>query len=130
MLSINKKIIIIVFKNNLLAVRSYKLWNCRYFLHEYKGCGCGQSTQYFSLRKILIAKQLAVWWLEHTGESLIIAITTKIFFFIIYWLSISFKGLSPVLTNFALAHKQQRCLCLINCNKHRLSWALPKPTSL
>ncbi|WP_405353343.1 hypothetical protein, partial [Ruminococcus sp.] len=22
------------------------------------------------------------------------------------------KGLSPVLTNFALAHKQQRCLCL------------------
>ncbi|WP_405355401.1 hypothetical protein, partial [Ruminococcus sp.] len=27
----------------------------------FKGCGCGQSPQYFRLRKFFIAKQLAVW---------------------------------------------------------------------
>ncbi|WP_405353839.1 hypothetical protein, partial [Ruminococcus sp.] len=31
---------------------------------------CGRSPQYFSLRKILIAKQFAVWRLEQIGESL------------------------------------------------------------
>ncbi|WP_405354667.1 hypothetical protein, partial [Ruminococcus sp.] len=43
----------------------------------FKGCGCGQSPQYFRLRKFFIAKQLAVWRLEHNSESLIIAIATQ-----------------------------------------------------
>jgi len=36
----------------------------------FKGCGCGQRPQILSVYcNLTIAKQLAVWRLEHNGES-------------------------------------------------------------
>ncbi|WP_405352952.1 hypothetical protein, partial [Ruminococcus sp.] len=42
-----------------------------------KVVGVGKAHKTFSLHKILIAKQQAVWLLEHNGDSLIIAIATQ-----------------------------------------------------
>ncbi|WP_405355621.1 hypothetical protein [Ruminococcus sp.] len=53
--------------------------------------GVGKAHNTLNYRKVLIAKQLAVWWLEHNGDSLIIAIATQnrkdiLFLFMNYFL--------------------------------------------
>ncbi|WP_405353861.1 hypothetical protein [Ruminococcus sp.] len=48
-----------------------------------KVVGVGKAHNTFPLCKTLIAKQPAVWWLEHNGESLIIATATQKEFFLL-----------------------------------------------
>jgi hypothetical protein len=64
-------------KKQVTFGRATILANEKTFRHElkslvnlFKCCGCGQRPQNFSLLRILIAKRLAAWRLEHNGESL------------------------------------------------------------
>jgi len=45
----------------------------RSLVNLFKGCGCGQRPQIVSFYEGLTAKRLAVWRLEHNGDSLLIA---------------------------------------------------------